>query len=224
MSSYRLNIARISGLPQASKVAAAMESFGLPESEEFGVLNTSSSEQAVFGTIVRKSHQVVQKLDTESNEVTSAAVEKATVYTFAVNPSTGILETYSGSAASIEQVGEFLASSLAFGCLIEQIELDIPASIDKLSRTTEKFQLRSIRVSDYAHSSYVAGPYAPKFQDNDHGKAFLDEHSELVTAAGVRFATKTGRVNVSLSPKTCFSYSCNEDEAPNVKSILRKLI
>ncbi len=156
--------------------------------------------------------------------MTSAAVEKVTVYPFAIKPSTEVLEVYAGSSAGIEQVGLFLSGSLALPTVVDPIEVDIPSAIEKLARNTEKFQHRSIRVSEYAHNSYMSGPYAPKFLDSQHGVDFLDEYAEFVAAASVRFAGPTGRVNVKLSPKACFSYSCNEDDQPTVQSILRKLV
>ena len=224
MATFKLNIARIRGCPPPAEVAEAMEEFGLPETEEFGVLNHSAAGEAIWATIIRKTTQAVQTLDEAARDVTSAVVEKVTVYPFAVKPSTEVLEVYAGSAASIEQVGLFLSGSLALPTVVDPIELDIPSAIEKLARNTEKFQLRSIRVSEYAHNSFMSGPYAPKFLDSQHGVDFLDEYAEFVAAASVRFAGPTGRITVSLSPKACFSYSCNEDDQPAVQSILRKLI
>jgi len=211
MATFKLNIARIRGCPPPAEVAEALDEFGLPETEEFGVLNHSAAGEAVWATIIRKTTQAVQTLDEAARDVTSAVVEKVTVYPFAVKPSTEVLEVYAGSAAAIEQV-------------VDAIELDIPSAIEKLARNTEKFQLRSIRVSEYAHNSFMSGPYAPKFLDSQHGVDFLDEYAEFVAAASVRFAGPTGRINVKLSPKACFSYSCNEDDQPTVQSILRKLV
>jgi len=90
-------------------------------------------------------------------------------------------------------------------------------------KSTEKFQLRSVRVSDYAHSSFMSGPYAPKFLDSQHGRDFLEEYAEAVTAAGVRFACPGGRATVSLTPKACFGFSCSEEDQPFVQALLRKL-
>jgi hypothetical protein len=102
--------------------------------------------------------------------------------------------------------------------------MDIPAAIDKLNKTTQKFQLRSLRVGDYAHNSYMAGPYAPKFLDGPHGMEFLEEYSQQVLAAGVKFAAPHGRVTASLTPIACFTFSCHEDDHSAVQSILRKIV
>jgi len=223
MATYKLNIARIRNCPPPQKVLAAMESFGLPETEEFGVLNCSSNERSVFATIIRKTQQALQRLDAKTHEVLSAAVEKVHVYPFGVRPDAEVLEVYAGPAGAIEQVGLFLASGLAMPVVVEPIELDIPSAIAKLARR-ERFQLRSLRVSEYAHNSFMSGPYAPKFLDSEHGREFLDEYADFAKAAGVRFQGPTGRVSVTLRPTAAFSFSCAEDDLPTVQAILRKLI
>ncbi len=224
MASFKLNIAQIKGCPPPSEVLAAMEEFGLPKTEEFGVLNCSATDKVVLSTIVRKTQQAIQKLDTEARELTAAPVEKAVAYPLAIKPESEILEIYAGAAAGIEQVGYFLGGCLAFPVVVEQIKIDIPSAIDKLVANTERCQLKSLRVSDYSHSSYMIGPYQPKFLDSQHGMDFLNEYVEGVTAANLRFAGPTGRVNIKISPAACFSFSCSEDDQPYVQSILRKLI
>ena len=224
MASFKLNIAEIKGCPSAAEVAKKLEAFGLPESEEFGVLNQSATSSTVFATIIRKSQTAVPRLDNETRELTSSPVERVTVYPFGIRPESNTLEIYSGSASSIEQVAAFLAGALALPVVVEPIEIDIAAALEKLAKETQKFQFRSARVSEYAHNSYMSGPYGPKFLDSEHGKDFLGEYSEFVVAASVKFAGPTGRVTVSLSPKACFGFSCNEDDQPQVQSILRKLI
>ena len=224
MASFRLNIARVKGCPPAKQVASLMEKFAMPESEEFGVLNQQASEQALFGTIVRKSQAAIQRIDPDSKEITSAPVEKVTVYSFGIKPATEQLEVYSGSASGIEQVGAFLSGCLALHTVVEAVELDVPAAIEKLAAETKNFQLRSIRVSDYAHNSYMMGPYAPKFLDSEHGKEFMEKYLEFIASAAVRFAMPKGKVTVNLSPKACFGYSCNEDDQAAVQAVLRKLV
>lgn len=224
MATYKLNIARIQGCPPPAELDKALDAYGLPEDDEFGVLNHSATPQSVFGTIVRKVQQAVQRLDREAREVTAEPVEKVQVYPFGIHPKAGTLEVYAGSAAAIEQLGVFLGGSLALPTVVEAIELDLPAALDKLAQITEKFQLKSVRVSDYAHNSYMSGVYAPKFLDSEHGKEFLEEYAQFLSAASVRFATPMGRTNVHLCPTACFSYSCHEEDRPPVQSILRKLV
>jgi hypothetical protein len=224
MASFKLNIARIQGCPPPAELAKLLEKFGLPDSEEFGVLNYSATAENVFGTIVRKTNQAVQRLDAESKEVTAQSVEKVTLYPFGVSPSTERLELYAGSAAGIEQAGAFFASCLALATVVEPIDLDIPAAIGKLMKSATKFQLKALRISDYSHNSYMTGAYAPKFLDSQHGQEFMEEYAEQMVSASVKFAAPTGRANVTLTPKACFGFSCNEDDQPAVQSILRKLV
>ena len=200
MASFKLNIAQVRGCPSPEKLSRALEEFGLPETEEFGVLNHSAGDKALRATIVRKTQQAVQRLDVKAKEVTAAPVEKAVAYPFAVSPGREVLEVYAGSATAVEQVGIFLSSCLALPTVVDPIELDIADAIDKLSGQTERLQLRAIRVSDYAHNSFMSGPYAPKFLDSEHGKDFMAEYVDYITSAKVRFAGPTGRISITLSP------------------------
>jgi hypothetical protein len=224
MASFKLNIASIQGCPDPSEVDQALAEFGLPDTEEFGVLHHNATPDAVFATIIRKSQTAVPKLDAENREVTAAPVERVTVYPFAVQPRTERLEIYAGSASGIEQIGVFLASGLALPVVVEPLELDIPAAITYLLENTKRFQLKSVRVSEYAHNAYMSGPYAPKFLDTEHGREFLEQYADFVAGAQVRFQMPAGRANATLTPKACFSYSCNEDTQAEVQSILRKLL
>jgi hypothetical protein len=224
MASFRLNIARCRGCEDIDTLTHRLADFGLPETEEFGVLNHSATASAAMATIVRKTHQSVQKLDPETQEIMAETVEKVTVYPFALRPDFEILETYAGPARGLEEVGVFLSSCMALPALVEPIELDIPSCIDRLAQETQRFQLRSIRVGDYAHNAYMAGPYTPKFMDTEHGKDFLQDYAESVKTADVRFQATSGRVNVKLSSTACFGYSCHEDDQSAVQTILRKLI
>jgi hypothetical protein len=224
MASYRLNIARVRGCPAPAELAAALEEFSLPEGEEFGILNHSATDRAVFGTVVRTVQQAVQRLDAEAREVTAAAVEKVQVYPFGIHPAAETLELYAGSFSGIEQMGTFLAGCLGLSTVVEGIELDIASAVDRLLEWTERFQLRSIRVAEYAHNSYMSGPYAPKFLDSESGREFLAEYAEFVTSASVRFSMQMGRANVKLNGKACFGFSCHEDDRPAVQALLRRLV
>jgi len=223
MASFKLNIAKIRACPPAKELVEAMAEFAMPDNEEFGVLQSSTSGESAFATIIRKTCQNVQQLDAETNEVVTAAVEKVTVYPFGVRPSAERLEIFAGGAAGIEQVGTFLASNLALPTIVDPIEIEIASAFDILTRNVERVELRGIRVSEYAHDSYMSGPYAPKFLDSQHGLDFLAEFTEFTKSAKVRFRGPTGPVNVTLTPNACFGYSCNEDDQAEIQSILRKL-
>ncbi len=224
MATYKLNIGTIRGCPAPGELLQAIQGFGLPETEEYGVLNCSATDGAVFATIVRKTQQAVPKLDADTQEVTAAPVERVTVYPLAVRPAQERLEIYAGAASSVEQAGVFFSSCLALPTVVEPIEVDIPAAVEKLAKTTQRFQLRAIRVREYAHNAYMAGTYAPKFLDTEHGTDFLAEYAESVAGASVRFQGPTGRVTVGLSGQAAFSFSCAEEDLAAVRAILRKLV
>ncbi|MCD6304493.1 MAG: hypothetical protein J7M21_05980, partial [Planctomycetes bacterium] len=112
MATYKLNIATVRSCPPPDELAAALADYGLPEDDEFGLLNYSAAGEVVFGTVVRRLQQTVQRLDRASRTVTAAAVEKVQVYPFAVRPAAERLELYAGSLSAIEQMGVFLGSCL----------------------------------------------------------------------------------------------------------------
>jgi hypothetical protein len=224
MASFRLNIARIRNAPSPEEIARGMEEFGLPDTEEYGVITASSAGTGAFGSIVRKTQQTVQKIQPDTREVISAPVDKVQLMPFAIRPASETLEVYAGGVKSIEEIGTFLASCLALPVIVEPLEVDVPGAIDKLIANAERVQLRSLRVSEYAHNSFMSGPYSPKFLDHDHGMEFLEKYTDFVKAANLRFKAPTGNATVSITPNACFRYSCNEDDQPPVQSIIRKLI
>ncbi len=224
MATFKLNIAQIRQCPPPAEVDAAMAEHGLPEGEPFGVLSHSASDKAAFATIARRTEQTVQTLDEATQEITSSLVEKVTVYPIAIYPTQHRLETYAGTASGIDQIAGFLASSLAMPTVVDTIEIDIPGAIEKLADLCPKFRLVAVRVRDYAHNSYMAGPYSPKFLDSQHGVDFLNQHLDAIVSARVDFYAETGKASINLTPKAAFSFSCNEDDETQVQSILRKLI
>ncbi|MBT7171940.1 MAG: hypothetical protein HN909_09275 [Phycisphaerales bacterium] len=224
MASFKLNLAMYDG-PDAATIAAAMEQYGRPEDSEYGVLNFSAAEEVVFATIIRRVHQAVPQLDEESEELTSRPIEKVTLLPVGIYPAKQRLEVYEGGPAAIDYVTNFLANELALAVVVNQIELDVATAVEKLEKNTQRFQLKSIRVSEYAHNSYMMGPYAPKFLDTASGMEFLNEYVDFCTSAQVRFQGPRGRISVTVSPKSCFRYSLSEeDDKPHVQSLLRQLL
>jgi hypothetical protein len=225
MASFKLNLARIDGCPSPPDLAKKMDAYGLPEAEPFGVLHCLATPQSVVATVVHRTQQSIQRLDTESGDVTTDAVEKAAVYPIGMFPKRHMLEIYEGAATGIDRVAEFLAGGLGLGTVVLPIELDILQAIHKLRSQADRFQLKSVRIKDYAHDSYMAGPYGPTFLDSEHGLEFLETYAESVTAAVVRFQGQAGRVSVNLSPRACFRYSLShEDDNPSVQALLRSLV
>ena len=224
VASYKMNIASIKGCPDAKKFGALLADFGVPEKEEFGVLAWATAPASVTATILRKSLQSIQKMDARTKEITTEKVEKVTLYPFFVKPSTERLEVYSGSKAAIEQVSVFFSSCLCLATVVEACELDVLGTINTLTREQAKFQLKAVKVSDYAANSYMLGAYGPKFIDSEHGREFLEKYAEAVTSASVRFYVNGHKANVTLRPNACLSYSCDEDMQQEIQEVVRKLV
>ncbi len=224
MATYKINIATCRGLDKPAAMVKAMEEYGLAEGQEMGVLHASEAGNAAFGTLVRRTNLTVQRLDVKTRQVVSDQVEKVALIPFGAFPQAEQIEVYAGSAATIKEVEAFLAGALTMAVVVDAIELDVLASVQKLIKTVQKFQLRAARASDYAASSYMMGPYAPKFMDTEHGLKFLDEYAEGIKTVQVRFAAPAGRATATLSPNACFSFSCHENDQPHVQDVLRKLV
>lgn len=223
MATYKINIATCRGLDKPAAIVKAMEEYGLADKQEMGVLHASTAGPAAFGTLVRRTNLAVQRLDNKTRQVVSDQVEKVTLIPFGAFPEAEQIEVYAGSAATIKEVEAFLAGALTMAVVVDVIELDVIAAVQKMMKTAQKFQLRAVRVTDYAASSYMMGPYAPKFMDTEHGLKFLDEYAEGIKTVQVRFAAPAGRATATLTPNACFSFSCHEDDQPHVQEVLRKL-
>lgn len=219
-----MNFASCKGLEGPAEMVSALEEFGLAEGEDMGVLHATASPAAAFATMVRRTRLAVQQLDKGSREVLTASVERVTLIPFGAYAGKNRLEVYAGSATAIEQVGTLLSSGLSLAVVTEAVEFDVSAAVERLMKETQRFQLRAVRVSDYAANSYMIGPYAPKFMDTEHGLKFLEEYAEALKSVQVRFAGPTARCNVTLTPGACFSYSCAEDDQPAIQQILRGLV
>lgn len=224
MASFKINFASCRGLPAPKALVAALEEFGFAEGEEIGVLHCSAASGAAFGTLVRRTNVAVQKVDEKTREVLTQKIEKATLIPFGAFAEQERLEVYAGSATAIEEVGAFFASGLSLPVSLDALEIDLESAVEKLIKKTQRFQLRSARVSDYAANSYMIGPYGPKFMDTEHGQAFLAEHAAALKSVQVRFATPAGRAGATLTPNACFGYSCDEDDQPVVQQVLRELL
>ncbi len=224
MSTFKINFAQCRGLGSPAEMVAAMEEFGLAENEEVGVLHADAAAGAMFGTLVRRTQMAVQRLDAETREVFTENVSKITLYPFGAFPEADRLEVYAGTTSGIQQVGDFIGSGLAMAVVTDPFEVDLLGAVEKLLKNTKKCQLRAVRATDYAANSYMIGTYAPKFMDTDHGLTFMEQYAEALKSVQVRFAGPSARVTATLTPNACFSYSCHEDDQPEVQQILRKLV
>lgn len=224
MASFKLNSAIVKGCPAPEKLGEMLQSYGVPDDDEFGVLEHAVAPAAVTATIVRRTCQLVQKMDAKTREIKTERVEKVTLFPFCIKPATETLEVYTGSKTAIEQVGLFASSCLALPVLVECQELDVIQAIETLQAQMSSFQLRAVKISDYSHNSYMTGGYGPKFLDNEHGREFLEKYAAALVSATVRFRVNGRKVNVTLRPNACLSYSCDSDDQAAVQAILRNLI
>ena len=218
-----MNFATCRGLGEPGEIVEALERFGLAETEEVGVLHADGAGPAAFGTLVRRTNLTIQRVDAETREVLTDVVERVALLPFGAFPGQERLEVYAGGSSAVEQVGAFLATGLGMAVVTDPIELDLVGAIEKLMNETSKFQLRAVRATDYAANSYMIGTYAPKFMDTDHGLQFMEQYAEALKSVQVRFAGSSGRATATLAPNACFSYSCPEDDQPEIQQILRKL-
>jgi hypothetical protein len=206
-----------------------MEAYGVPPSEEYGVISCQVSALAVYATLARRTHITVGQLDAATKAPTAMPVEKVTLIPIGIRPHHKILEVYAGGYNRVQDAAAFLSACLALPIVVDPIETNIESMLEKLAQMymdgeIKALQLKSVRCSDYSSNSYMIGPYTPKFLDSEHGKDFVHEHSEALTGATVRFAGSKKKVTVKLSSQASFGYSCDEDDQGQIQKILRQLL
>jgi len=225
MASYRITFGYIRQSPDAATLGAALAAYGLPDDDEFGVLNANVDRQAAWATLVQTTVQDVTRLDRQAGELVGETIEKAKAIPMKIIPGENRLEVYAGPASIIETVQVFFAGGAALPVVIEPITIDIPGAVEKLASRTKRFQLKKFRTKTYCHNSYMSGPYAPKFLDNQHGQDFMEEYAEKAAAATVRFQMPSGPATVHLSPTASFSYSVkDENDVEAIQKLLRELL
>lgn len=225
MATFKLNMARIKGAPKAAHLVEVIRDFGKPERDAYAVMDCDMNEAGtvVTGHLARKSTKFFSRLDDKSGEIVPCEMESVKVYPFIIKPDREILQTLAGTAGSIKDMAAFLSGGLGLSTVVEDIEVDILAVIDELAKQTNKFSIKKAKASDYAANSYIMGTYTPGFMDSEHGKDFMEQHAEALTAATVRFQCGHGRVTVQLRPTACFSFSCHEDDAGAIRKLLESV-
>ncbi len=223
MASFKLNVAKIRGLPTGGKLVSALKDFGMPSGEEFGVLSCSFKGDSVSSIVIYRSTQSIRQLDPSGQEIISTAIERIRTYQVQMTPAKDRIETYEGSANGIERIQAFLSSQLSLPVVTEAIELDVARAVEKLSTRLERFQLRSIRMEGYSPKSYMIGTYCPRFSDTEHALEFLAEHDEGVLGASIRFAGPRGLVGATITQNACFTYFCDHENKEFAQNTLRRL-
>lgn len=223
MATFKLHIGRMRGCPDAETLLKAMNQFGLAPAEEFGVKSATATEQSVFATLIHRTQKAVDTEDDETGEIEPRVIQTAKELRIGVCPKNEHLECYDGGPTSLEHLAVFFSAFLALPTVIDAIELDLPAAVDRLAETASKFQVRSVRVTDYAANSYCQGVYAPKFLSTEHAREFLQTYADYLTAVSVRFAGGAGRVGVNLQPTASYGLTCDEEDQAEALALLRKL-
>ncbi len=234
MASFKYNIARIRGGGpksgcQINGLADAMKKWGLAHDEPYGVKYVTANKaegkagQNIAGVLICRESKTIHT-ETEDGEITDRPVETAAEFPFNLSTAIGTLEFHAGTAAIFERFAFFLTDCLKFRAIVDVIEVDLLAAVEALIKTVPKLIIRSARVSDFAANSYCNGVYTPKFMSTTHGLEFMAEHSADLQAVTVRWAGRVKRVNVTLGPNGCNSYSCDEDDIQHVRSVLKELI
>ena len=222
MASYKLNIGMVRGCPSTAELATKMEM--LPdEDERFTILDLNHTPTALKCRLVRFSNQVIKGWDPQRRDVEEVVVRKAEVLPLLILPPKGIVEVQAGSIRSLEQVDVLLTQELGLAVTVEPIEFDVIDLIRKVRQEVQAFQLVSAAVDLFSANSYTLGVYRPRFEDTEHGLDFLDEHEEAIKTARVRFAGKSGKVTVTLSPNSAFAFSCRADDYDQVSALLRRV-
>lgn len=224
MDPHTLNIARVTGLPSLKALGSAFAIFGVPADGLFGVINPTTSRDFVSATLIFRCSQTVRRIEPTTAAVVTAEIDKVAVYPFTVYPAKGVIEVRAGGINGLSRIQDFLTACLSTAVIVEPVELDISIAARKLNSQTERFLVRSVRVAHFAAKSHMSGPYSPRFTDSDFGMDFIDAHADSITTANVRFAASAGTVALTLNSRSCFKYSCNEDDSISVQNILRRLV
>lgn len=226
MASYKLNIARVRGLPTASELTELLAAYGIRPEEEFGIQpdSVAGGEQVVSAVLLNRTARDLVSEDPATGRGSLKRVESLAIYKFRLWPGREQLEVCSGGAKSLELLGLFLSGSLALPTVTECHELDLIELVDLLGGSMQRFSIKTARVTDYAHNSYMIGPYAPKFSSLEHGMGFIREHEAALASVTVRFVIQSSRVTLTLTPKACFGFSCHEDVVSQVIVLLRGLV
>ncbi len=222
MASFKLNIGMVRGCPTSSELATKLKMIP-DEDERFTILDLNYTDTALKCRLVRFSNQVVTSWDGEKREVEEVVIRKAEVLPLLILPPKGIVEVQAGSIRSLEQVDVLLSQELGLAVTVEPIEFDVIDLIRKVREQVQGFQLLAAAVDLFSANSYTLGVYRPKFEDTENGLEFLEQYAEAIKTARVRFAGKTGKVTVTLSPHSAFAFSCREDDYDPVSALLRRV-
>jgi hypothetical protein len=224
MPPFKLNVARIQGLPAAKDLARALTRGDTASDDRFRLISCEESIGSVTATVVYRTREEVCQLGSDGHSLKTGVVDRVFPYPLQITPGKERMEVYAGSANGIRRIQEFLTARLQAPVLAEAAELDVARAVAKLSGRLERFMLQSVRLEGYSPKSYMSGVFCPRFADSEHGIEFLSEHSDAAVLAHIRFAGANGLVSATISRKACFVYSCDHDDREFVRSVFQRLI
>jgi hypothetical protein len=211
--------------------ADAMEAFGLAPTEDVGVWGGQGrSPKRLTATLAIRSRRKYSRpkpaADGPSSDLAcdleTVEVEHTELVEFALWPADERLEVY-GTISQFERVAEFIQFGLQAGTQSSVLVGDLNTMVDRALEMLDRAALLSARVTELARTSYMIGPYAPKFLDTDHGREFLAEYAESASTAVIRFAGPSKRACLTLSGAGAVSFTCDADDVDEVTEQVRAL-
>jgi len=225
MGSYRLNLATCKGLPPAKQLADRMETLK-PKTDddyEFAVLAVRAGEGIVLADVLVRSWRKVSEWNVEKAMMEAKDVRVEKVLPCMLWPDKELLATVTGGVSTLETIMVLLATELALPVVVEPVQIDLLYAIEELRTRQNRFQLKAVKHSAFASDSYTEGPFAPRFLDTVHGIDFCRENESAIDAVTVTWAGPSKRVRLVMRKQVGFSYSCHEDDAEVVKTVLMNL-
>jgi hypothetical protein len=226
VSSYKLNIGRIAGVgagmtPEA--IEEAILSYPNGADEQFFRQDCRTMGNRVQGSIAVLQHASFHALERKSGGIEVAVVEKATTVPFAMFVRENRVETYAGSLKTLTDLDVF-CNECGVAMAIENVELELAECLAKLTEMQlPGFRLKQVKVTDFSANSFATGSYGPKFLDTAHGQEFVEQYAAGLVGLSVAWRTGNGKVGLSMVPRSCFSFSCHEDDRDSLVAILREL-
>lgn len=226
MPSYKLNIGRITGIAgglTADQVAESIASWPNSPDEVYFRRACIVNGTVVTGNLTVLDQKTATVLKRETGDLDTKVIERADDIPYRIYPTALRVETYAGSLRGLLDLNNFLV-----GCgvtlNIENIELELAKVLETLEALAlPAFRVKSVKVSDFAANSYVMGTYGPKFTDTVHGHEFVEKYGVALVGLAVAWRGNTGKVGLSLVPRSCFTFSCHEDDRESVLAVLREL-
>ena len=221
MSSYKLNLVVAQGLPDMGDLQEAFAKHGQPDTSNFGVLSTSSTELFMLATIFKRSSKNVRAINARG-EVDTAEVGDLKVIDLKVFDN-GRIEIYSGTASVVQDVLDFL-SELQLDVRSTCPTLDLTRAVQEL-QTLPGFKIKRITGKEHLGPEDADGAFVAKFKETLTALEFMEgKHGEHASAVTVGFKAMSGRASITMAPNGCFSVTCKEEDQSCLFDRCRELV